>query len=194
MKEPKIKRYADNPFISCIKLKNGIKFETIHQGDDLVNARTGEVESMHRIVHKKQVDETEFVKLYSQDIGFWFGLSYGAMKCFMYLTSALGFERAGTGVVFLVYEELGKLGLKMSKQTFVKAMKELRDKQIAAAHISPGWYWVNPNIVFKGNRIQLVKEYEIIKKDKMSAIEIARLTTIAATRMLDKRALFKNED
>jgi hypothetical protein len=201
LKDEKIKRYRYNPFVSLIKLKNGIKFETIHQGDDLVNARTGEVSAVHRIVHKRKVDETEFVKLYAVDIGFWFSLSSGAIKCFMYLVSALGFDRDGTGMVFLVYEELAKFDLKMSKPTFVRAMKQLRDKEVAAAHVTPGWYFINPNIVFKGSRIQLVKEYEIMKDaetGQLNALQLGRLmaATARAPRSPDEENLpnFKDLD
>lgn len=47
----------------------------------------------------------------------------------------------------------------MSEATFNRGMKELVEKGFVAATPSVGWYWINPDYLWNGDRLAFVKEY-----------------------------------
>ena len=47
-----------------------------------------------------------------------------------------------------------KTGLKaLSRNTFLKGLSELVSNKIIARHNRQGWYFINPNFIFNGDRV-----------------------------------------
>jgi len=54
---------------------------------------------------------------------------------------------------FLEAHKDRKPPLQLSLSTFGRGLAELENAQIIAKHIRLGWYFINPNFVFNGDRI-----------------------------------------
>jgi hypothetical protein len=115
----------------------------------------------------EEVDKTKFVKLYVNGV-----------KAFKELS------KAGTAVFEILYVEMQKtigrdrvylsyVGMSaefdLSQATFTRGMRELIDKKFVAPTSSVGWYWVNPDYMWNGDRLAFVKEYRV-KRDEASDV------------------------
>ena len=79
-------RHDTNPFVENMKIQVGAKSIRVSNqlGKDrsvLVNESTGEVRGTHVATYRK-VDQTKFVKLFSQNIGLIFDLKPSGIKAF----------------------------------------------------------------------------------------------------------------
>lgn len=125
----------------------------------LVRGLTGEVLSeIAGFWHLEEVDNSKFVKLYVNGV-----------KAFKELTGA------GTKVFEVLYLEVQKavsqdkiymsFGLvdqdtnQMSSATYDRGMRELIAKGFLAPTELIGWFWLNPDYMWNGDRLSFVKSY-----------------------------------
>lgn len=157
--------YDENPFVSYDMVKSKTRRITNKNGDMMyVNGSTGEVTGQAGFWYAKEVDDAQFVKLYVKGV-----------KAFKELTSA------GTRVFELLYLEVQKnIGKdqiylsftavkpenSLSQATFTRGMRELIDKGFIAPCPAVGWYWLNPDYMFNGDRLAFVQEYRRAPKKK----------------------------
>jgi hypothetical protein len=153
-----------NPFIAeaSTNTKTGVKRVSNKDGNRMmvVSETTGEIIAPAGFWHAQEVDKTRFVKLY-----------VGGVKAFKDLTSA------GTRVFEILYLEVQKnIGkdrvymnfsaidteeTKLSSATFNRGLKELISKEFIASTTTVGWYFLNPDYMFNGNRLAFVKTYRL---------------------------------
>jgi hypothetical protein len=64
-----------------------------------------------------------------------------------------------------------------SQPTFWRGLAELEEAQIVAKHVRQGWYFINPNFVFNGDRIAFttVIQRENDKKNKEEQLSFGEL-------------------
>lgn len=120
---------------------------------ETINLRTGEIRAATQLVGTQKIyDTTEFVKFYEP--GILVRMSSGAVAVFSYIVSNLQF---GGYVMFDYKECLGYTGYK-SRQAVYRGLMELAKLDVVRQK-SKGEWWVNPNIVYRGQR----DEFEIVK-------------------------------
>ena len=154
-------RYEVNPFIENMVIPiKGKQVQLSPMGKDenvLVNQATGEVQGTHVTTYKK-VDSAQFIKLFTANIALTFGLNAAGIKAFSILAWVLQDRSISKDLVPLDKFVLGeflkeKEELSMSLPTFSRGLANLEKSQIIAKHIRQGWYYINPNLIFNGNRI-----------------------------------------
>ncbi|NJU25328.1 hypothetical protein HCX20_23365, partial [Escherichia coli] len=59
--------------------------------------------------------------------------------------------------------------LALSQATFARGLAELEKAKIIAKHVRQGWYFINPNFVFNGDRIAFSTVVE--RKKQSEAVE-----------------------
>jgi hypothetical protein len=112
---------------------------------DYVDAETGEVRHMVNLVgHTEIVDSTPFVKLYDYDS--LMCLSLCGVRCLLYVMSAMQYGEKFRFDVSKCAEYVG-----CSRHYVYRGRKELEDADIIKRANSRS-YFVNPNILYKGNR------------------------------------------
>jgi hypothetical protein len=153
-------RYEVNPFIDQLVVKTRGRKVTVARGSTLVN-RQGEVEGVTEIAQIVEVDEGQFVKLFTKDLAVWFDLNKSAMRVFGALLATIQQTSIGRDLVFFDHTSDQTKQFGMSKQTFYRGVEELIDKGFIARHRSAGWYFTNPAMFFNGNRARFVKEYRV---------------------------------
>jgi hypothetical protein len=147
-----------NPFIDRLVVKTRGRKLTVARGSTLVNMETGEIEGLTEVSQIVEVDEGQFVKLFTKDLSIWFDLNKSAMRVFGALLATVQKE-IGRDLVFFDHTSEQTKEFGMSKQTFYRGVEELIEKGFIARHRSAGWYFINPTMFFNGNRARFVKEY-----------------------------------
>lgn len=152
-------KYEVNPFIDRLVVKTRGRKVTVARGSTLVDMQTGEIEGVTEIAQIVEVDEGQFVKLFTKDLAIWFDLNKSAMRVFGALLATVQKESIGRDLVFFDHTSDQTKEFGMSKQTFYRGVEELIEKGFIARHRSAGWYFTNPAMFFNGNRARFVKEY-----------------------------------
>lgn len=160
-------RYDENPFVDKLvisKRAKQVKVSRLGNDDNiLVNTTTGEVNGTH-VVTYKTVDDENFVKLFTQNIGLTFGLKSAGIKAFNVLMWSVQRNAINSDLVclnkYVIADFLKENELKLSMPTFWRGLKELEEAKILAKARQLGFYYINPNFVFNGDRIAFTTAIE----------------------------------
>jgi Firmicute plasmid replication protein (RepL) len=161
----KVVRHDHNPFVAdmIVPIK-GQRVQLSRLGSDqhiLINQTTGEAQGTHVTTYKK-VDSEQFVKIFTQNIALTFDLKAAGIKVFNILLWVLQSKAIEKDLVpldrivldsFLKEHEGRNPPIKLSQPTFLRGLSELEKAQIIAKHLRQGWYYINPNFCFNGDRI-----------------------------------------
>lgn len=166
-------RYEENPFLDnlVVSTKNkSIKLSRLGKDENiLINQATGEVQGTHITTYKK-VDNDEFVKIFTRNIGLIFDLKAAGIKALNVLIFTISNSAINKDLVVLDKYALEKFievqpEYKLSRSTFDRGLRELVNAQIIARHTREGWYFINPNFIFNGDRIAFTTLIERKKAD-----------------------------
>jgi len=180
VKPREVVRYAINPFIEGMVVPiRGQKVQLSKLGNDdniLVNQSTGEVQGTHVTTYRR-VDSEQFVKLFTANIALTFDLKAAGIKAFNVLVWMLQNRAVSKDLVpmdkfaledFLAAHDHRRPPIKLSQPTFWRGLAELEAAQIVAKHVRQGWYFINPNFVFNGDRIAFTTLIERKNDDEHS--------------------------
>ena len=172
-------RHATNPFIQDMVVPvKGQRVQLSRIGKDdnvLINNATGEVQGTH-VTTFRQVDSEQFVKLFTQNIALTFDLKAAGIKVFNVMMWTLQNKALGGDVIpldkyvlaeFLESQSKRKPPVSLSQATYARGLVELENAQIIAKHIRPGFFYINPNFCFNGDRIAFTTLIQRV--DKASA-------------------------
>ncbi|ECE6016621.1 hypothetical protein DMZ75_24250 [Salmonella enterica subsp. diarizonae] len=167
-------RYEENPFVEGMVVPmKGQRIQISRLGRDdniLVNQSTGEIQGTH-IATFKRVDSEQFVKLFTANIALTFELGAAGIKAFGVLAWILQDRSISQDIVPLdkyVLDDFLKsqdTKLSLSQATFARGLSELEKAKIIAKHVRQGWYFINPNFVFNGDRIAFTTIIERKRKE-----------------------------
>ena len=163
-KRKNVLAYPENPFWEKTEVKIGSKmirvacgYHVNHEGESV----------SHSGVHiVREVDEDEFVKVYTKNIKAIFDLKPTAQRVLQYLITQLQ-KTPNADAIYLAWvgaeEYFSENDIKTSRASFHRALSELIQKCFLAESTKPNMFWFNPNLFFNGNRLTLVHEYRKIK-------------------------------
>ena len=162
----KVVRFNSNPFLNELEVKSKRKTVRVNASlgrDDniIINQSSGEVIGAYTHISTfKEVDQSEFVKLFSANIALTFDLTSTGIKALNVLIYAVQKQAIERDVValdkFVLKEFLSLNGfeeMKLSQPTFTRGLSELVKCQIIARHSRQGFFFINPSFVFNGDRI-----------------------------------------
>lgn len=158
-------RHETNPFLEGMVVPvrdQRVKVSRMGKDDNvLINQSTGEMLGTHVTTYKR-VDAEQFVKLFAANIALTFDLKAAGIKAFNVLLWILQNKSISKDLIpldkfaleeFLRAHNERKPPIKLSQPTFWRGLAELETAQIIAKHVRAGWYFVNPNFAFNGDRI-----------------------------------------
>lgn len=158
-------RYDHNPFSENMVVptkKAAVKLSRMGSKDHvLVDQDSGEMSGTHVTAYRK-VDSERFLKLFTQNIALTFDLNAAGVKALNVLAFKLqekGIERDQVVLDKFALQEFLKAHedrdppLKLSMATFQRGLAQLVDAKIIAMAMRQGWYYINPNFIFNGDRI-----------------------------------------
>ena len=160
-----------NPFCfeTEIKIETRKKNLTVLRGTELIERKDASKSYFANIVHTQEVDKEEFIKLYTSQIKAYFDLTKTAYKVF-FIFLRIYQDAIGKDHFYLSCKKAMSLAEKidhfvLSESIFYRGIKELIEKHIIAKTNEKNWYFINPAIVFNGDRARFVSE--IIKKKEV---------------------------
>lgn len=164
-----------SPFLQSVEVP--VKKSRVRSGlseRPLIDGESGELIAASVIHQIQEIDTDQFVKVFAQGIALMYELSRTAFRVFQAILREYEKTPMHGGYadeVYLVWFDGGLDGraLDMSEYTFNRGLRELLDKSFISPR-SPGRFWVNPSLFFKGDRVMFVREYR----------RSARLTTTQA--------------
>lgn len=172
-KKKAVVRYEENPFVEdmIVPVKGQrVQISRIGRDDNvLLNQSTGELQGTHLTTYRK-VDSEQFVKLFTANIGLTFELKAAGIKTFGVLAWVLQERSISKDLVPLdkfVLDDFLKAQdkkLALSLATFGRGLAELEKAKIIAKHLRQGWFFINPNFVFNGDRIAFTTVIERKKR------------------------------
>lgn len=160
-----------NPFCfeTELKIETRKKNLTVSRGTELIEKKDTGKSYFANIVHTQEVDKEEFIKLYTSQIKAYFDLTKTAYKVF-FIFLRIYQDAIGKDHFYLSCKKAMSLAEKidhfvLSESIFYRGIKELIEKRIIAKTNEKNWYFINPAIVFNGDRARFVSE--IIKKKEV---------------------------
>lgn len=150
MKLADFDKYNASPFDAKIKKRN--KQVVSKQVGEAYSSVTGELLSnnVSLVVHKP-MDRSEFIKLFTSNLSMFFKINESEFKVFIYMLQNL---EINTGRArFNIHDCIKDTGY--SKVTTYRAIAGLCQNEFVARTLMPYYYWINPSIVFNGNRMSI---------------------------------------
>ena len=170
MRRRDVPKYRENPFLEHTTELSISGYKNVYSSPDgktiMVNRIDGELIGSAGFFYRKEVDKTEFVKLYAEGVAAVMQLQSCGKKVFQLIYEQLyGAKGVGITKIDLTYEMLtDEQQSRMSKATFKRGINENLKHNIIAETYTPGVYFINPAYIFNGNRLALVKEYVMKKR------------------------------
>jgi hypothetical protein len=170
-----LERHENNPFLEnmVVPLKGRqVRLSRLGKDDNvLVNQVTGEVLGTH-VTTYRAVDGDQFVKLFTANIGLAFDLTAAGIKSFAVLMWVIQNHALAKDEVPLDVLALGRFlrdqpGKRLSLTTFKRGLSELERAQIIAKTMRKGFYFINPNFVFNGDRVAFST---VLEKERIEGI------------------------
>ena len=162
--------FEKNPFIInedngeiILRIDKTIKKEKIGNTDMvLMNYKTGELEPSTNILYRNHdVDSNKFVKLYVGYMQLLFDLTKPAQKLIQFIITEL---KPNQDEVYIYVPDAKIFCQWKTRNQYYTAIKELTDKEIIAQSIKTGWYFINPSVLFNGDRFTVIDRYNRTKE------------------------------
>lgn len=168
--------FTENPFLQPSSVTTRRKRITVAGGKAVVDRETGQTEDLAEIVIVREVDDEQFVKLFTQNLKVFFNLSPVAQKLLQVVLAQV--QRTPNRDQVMLNLSVAEAYFTTSgqqpigKTSFHRAAHELIDKQFIAESAINGLYFINPHLFFNGDRVRFVNEF----RRKRADADHARLT------------------
>ncbi len=158
-------KFERNPFVfedtekATLKLEIPTKTKKKIVGNSdlgVVNVHTGEVEGGNFLWANKTVDDEQFAKIYIKEISSLYDLSKTGLRALSFILSKL---EPNKDLVYVYYPDMQEYCGWTIRKTCNSGLKELLTAKIIAPSLQPGFWFINPHVVFNGNRLTLVTNY-----------------------------------
>lgn len=173
-------QHTENPFVAdavdTLKVARRTQMMTATSKDAVhyvVNRESGEVDGYSAFMRVIEVDEERFAKLYLSELAALWDLNKPAIRVFTYIVSSLVPNK--DSIIFETDKCMEYTGYKSEKSVFT-GLSELIEHGIIARTNKHWQYFINPMIMWNGNRVTFAKTY-IKKQEPVQLDEQKRLST-----------------
>lgn len=170
-------KFKENPFLrhTAEVATSGWKpqYANPDGGIAVLSEATGKIHGA-AIVYQKEVERSEFIKVYAEGIAAILNLKTAGKKVFMLIYRQL-FGKGGIGktIILLDWQMLSdEEQASISRPTLSRGIKQCLEMKIIARTMTAGAYFINPAFIFNGNRLALVRQY-IMKEDEENPLPAA---------------------
>ena len=158
--------HKKNPFVFNMSIDTKKKKLTVDRGSEV---ETEEGVFTTTISQIQEVDREEFLKIFTGQIKFYFDLTQTGFKLF-FIIMGLYQKQIGGDEIYLNFEtakeEAEKCESAISKAVYYRGLKELLEKKMIAKSVKKYIFYINPAIIFNGDRARFVKEIKIKEEEK----------------------------
>lgn len=148
-----------NPFMEGFVINTTKKTTDSIAVSELTDAEGNKVGAELKI--RTYVDEEKFVKVMASCFSSAFELGSAGQKMLWYLLDAVS-NGIRKDVVYMTHKQtmtVGNKPVKLGRTTYYKGLNELKEVGFIADAEGPGLYFINPAMIFNGDRIRFVQEW-----------------------------------
>lgn len=151
-----------NPLVDTFTLKTRKKAVSTGGFKQLTDTSTGEVHNAV-IMEEQELDETQFVKVFTAGIRAAFNLSLTGSRVFQAMLEVYQNQPLSGGFADSIYLHFFDGGLdgrklEISERTYRRGLVELLENGFLYPR-GENLYWVNPNLFFRGDRATFIRTY-----------------------------------
>ena len=162
--------YKVNPFVMedgkmILGVDRKIK-KKIHGSteDVLMNVITGDMKGTSVIMRNKETDSNTFVKVFIASYDKLSNLGKAGQKLAHYIISNL---KPNDDKIYIHIPEVCEFCGWKARNQFYTALKELYKNELLAPSEKSGIYFINPNVLFNGDRLLLIQQYTKIGSNQL---------------------------
>jgi len=135
----------------------------VGRANAVMDTLTGELtEKIAVVAIKKKVDRAEFIKVFEGGISHIFDLNKSAKDLFQAILKIYLDQKMRGEQVYLSPALFKEAGYAKTKQTRTQALNTLLNLGfLREVEEMPHQFWVNPNMFYKGNRLQIFQDYAV---------------------------------
>lgn len=165
-------RYSKNPFFDYLEIKSTDKLLFAKTDAIVTNQKTGELMGHQVVARYKKVDAESFVKIFAHHLTSIFSLSRTGYRMLVIVIAVIQNQAINSDTFYMSFhdasEEAVRKQEKMSRDTFKKGVAELITNGIIARAVNVNQYYINPSIIYNGNRtkITFVEQYDVMPKEE----------------------------
>lgn len=157
--------FDQNPFIQpIVEIRTKKKLVRMGTSQQAAFTEDGEYIGESRMMVARKVDSEEFVKVFKDQISLIFDLTKTAQKILVYIIKSLGINK--DYVVFDKVKAKDISGLSSTASLYA-GLTELMNKGVLAKSHLPLMYYINPAIIFNGDRLTIVNQW--VKEGSLGA-------------------------
>lgn len=164
-------KYKENPFLQHTAEISTVGWKPQYANPDggiaVLSEATGKITGA-AVVFRKEVEQSEFIKVYAEGIGAILNLKVAGKKVFTLIYRQLfGKDGIGKTRVILDWNSLPDEDQKrISRPTLNRGIKQCLENEIIARTMIPGLFFINPAFIFNGNRLNIVRQFIIKDQNK----------------------------
>jgi hypothetical protein len=157
-----MEKHTTNPFLAEVADATHTRVKKITSNGEMmmVSRDSGEVVAGAGFWHTQLVDKTQFVKLYINGVKAFSCLSSAGTRVFELMYREIQ-ANIGKDRIYMSFQAIDQDKDKISEATYYRGMKELVEKNFLAETTIQGFYFVNPDHLWNGDRLAFVKEYRL---------------------------------
>jgi len=163
-------KYEENPYIPDVveNMQVRRKRQTMYPTNKdvmhyVVNRETGEVDGYSAFIREAVVDESQFIKVFTRELRALWDLSKVASRVLAYVMTCM--RMGEDGIYFNMRKCMEYTGYK-SERSIINGISELIEHKVLARSTSINIYFINPSIIFNGNRVVFARSYRKKQKEK----------------------------
>ncbi|CNE74806.1 replication/maintenance protein RepL [Yersinia enterocolitica] len=164
------KTFNQNPFIfeDDIEIETRGRKRTVARGEKF---QTSEGDKYEKVIHSiQEVDKAKFVKIFISRVRVLFDLTLTGNKLF-YIFMFVMSDVIGKDEVYMNFEKAKDIAAQcdfnLSNPVYYRGIKELIDKKIIAQSKSKYIYYINPAVLFNGDRAKFIEEIRVKEEKKL---------------------------
>jgi hypothetical protein len=153
--------HKENPFLhgSLSAVKGRRKNYTVASDAMTLTDNQGNVMGAVQHTITRVVDDTQFVKVFSEGIAGMYDLGRPGAKVFRFLFDEVQ-KNPNQDRMYLYFMDALEEPWRIPKSTFFKGMAELLEKGFLAKSANPNMFFLNPSMMWNGDRFRFVQEYQ----------------------------------
>ncbi len=139
---------------------------------------TSEILGHTRFIRQIEVDEEQFTKLYLANFRAFFDLSQSAIRVFGYLMTCL---KPKNDMIFFRLSDCKKYTKYNTSKPIYKGLEELLIAEIIARGPHESFWFINPMVVFNGDRVSFARTFVKKKQSSIKSEEDKRQLSLWET-------------
>lgn len=158
-----IVKYKENPFIDKlmeelkpVKKKKFVLDASKSIEHNIVTGSSGEIIGTTSLFTVVEVDPEPFVKLYKDSIKSFWGLTEASYKTLDYIKEVLVPDK---DEFYLYPPDVMEFTKYKQRRSIESAVNQLIAKEIIARSVKPNMYFINPTVLFNGDRLIIANAY-----------------------------------